>query len=545
MTVQIILLVALAGLSATLAILLFARVRKDRLRVAAIRNMRPEEFSEFLRSNSIGGSILDVARKVSNLLITAFGCNRIVFLRKKRGVLELNYYHGIKGFQRADFRLPFTRELAELLRADYLPRGIDLVQQFLPDRMLDKLRDLGFDTFFPIFWRENLYGIYFIKSSMETRSPSFALLVASLAQSLSAAYHIKWHESKMESLQKQLDQSQKSVSDQEEDETPQVSRFLKLVRHRNTETVVNRLMDSFRGAARVDRLSYLYAGRNTGDTPSAFNHGIVRPRPAASHETFQAVLSAVQDKPLFRLNEVKTASPAVQQWLDEMRKQGLEYVAALPLTSRRAGVLAWGGGEKADAAEKQLQLFKTHAFHLVENAESFEKMEEMSFTDNLTGLANQRYFFRRLYEEINRARRYNRHLALIMFDLDELKYTNDTYGHLAGDAVLKQMGEILRRSIRAIDVVARYGGDEFCVIMPEANADMCLKFMERLQNQIIDSRFVIEGLDEPLHCTVSIGGAVYPEHADDSKKLIFAADMALLKAKESGRNRSLLFTPSG
>lgn len=540
MTIQAILLVALAGLSATLAIILFVRIRSDRLRIAAIKNMRLEEFSDFLKSNSVGGSVVEVARKVSHLLTTAFDCDRIVFVRKKRGLLELNYYHGIKGFQRADFRLSFSPELAQLLRADYLPRNIALVQRFLPERMAARLKHFGFDVFFPIFWRENLYGIYFIRSNLETRSPSFALLVATLAQSLSAAYHIKWHESRTDSLQKQLDQSRR-VSPVDQDRTSEVSRFLKLVKHRNTDTIVSRLMDSFKGAAQVDRLTYLYAARNDGDAPSAFSQGIERPAPAANRETFRAVLSAVKSQPPMRLEELKTGDPAVEQWLGQMRKQGLEYVAALPLTSRRAGVLAWGGGEKTGAAEKQLELFKMHAFHLVENAESFEKMEEMSFTDDLTGLANQRYFFRRLYEEINRARRYNRNLALIIFDLDELKYTNDTYGHLAGDAVLKQMGEILRRSIRAIDVVARYGGDEFCVIMPEADAKMCVKFMERLQTQIINSRFVIEGLDEPLHCTVSIGGAVYPEHADDSKKLIFAADMALLKAKESGRNRSLLY----
>jgi diguanylate cyclase (GGDEF)-like protein len=216
-------------------------------------------------------------------------------------------------------------------------------------------------------------------------------------------------------------------------------------------------------------------------------------------------------------------------------------MSGFPITNRRSGVLAWDGKSKPDEIAGYLRKLSPHTRDLVENAESYERIEAMSYTDSLTGLNNQRYFHKRLSEETSRATRYKRSLGLIIFDLDDLKSINDRFGHLAGDTTLKRLGQILKSSIRAIDIIARYGGDEFCVIMPEADGATCERFMERLKQKISSSKFNIAEADQELHCTISQGAALFPDHASTETELMHVADMALLRAKESGRNTYFLY----
>ncbi len=536
------LIILLGALVVALSALLLTRILGEKREMGAIRRMNLSVFSDFLRANSREGNIQQVAGKVSDLLKTSFGCERIVFLRKKRNVLELNYYHGLDSFNRRDFRVPYHHRLSEELRKDFLPRDIEVLAPLLPDRLNRQLTSLGADVFFPIFWRENLYGIYFIRSTIETRSPSFSVLTASIAQSLSAAYHIKWHESKHDQLKKRLDDVRLVAQKGARGGQLRRNSILKLVKHRNSETIVPKIVSAIKSDLEMKRIAYVYENKGEAALPVMFREGVDSDVDAPDKKVFDEVIGILSDSEPRELAAFIAGHPAVGEWTRQLKAGGLDYIVSFPLSSKRSGIIVWASDEPLQATSRQLGFLKPHTMELVESAESYQKIEEMSFTDNLTGLANQRYFSKRLNEEVSRAERYGRKLALILFDLDQLKIINDKYGHLAGDTILKQMGEILRNSIRSIDIIARYGGDEFCIIMPEADARTCVRFMERFKEEIARSEFLIEGVDGVVRCTASFGGAIFPDHAGQPKMLIHNADMALLKAKESGRNNYLLYS---
>ncbi|HHI02268.1 MAG TPA: GGDEF domain-containing protein, partial [candidate division Zixibacteria bacterium] len=167
--------------------------------------------------------------------------------------------------------------------------------------------------------------------------------------------------------------------------------------------------------------------------------------------------------------------------------------------------------------------------------------KEMSYTDGLTGLYNHRYFQKRLTEELQRASRYGRSLALLILDVDDLKVINDNYGHPAGDILLKSLANILSDSVRSIDLISRYGGDEFCLIMSETSRNRARLSMNRIRSRIASNPLRLEGASDNIQYSVSIGGAVYPVDAESVDDLIKAADKALLQAKAEGRNCSRLF----
>lgn len=168
--------------------------------------------------------------------------------------------------------------------------------------------------------------------------------------------------------------------------------------------------------------------------------------------------------------------------------------------------------------------------------ETLEALRRLATRDQLTGLLNRREFDRILLEEIERSRRFGHDFALILADIDHFKAVNDTRGHPAGDAVLREVGRRFTESVRSVDRVARIGGEEFAIVMLEADAAMARQQAERLRQQIEQQACALpEG--DPRAVTVSLGIAVFPRDGADAAGLVKAADRALYAAKAGGRNR--------
>jgi len=168
---------------------------------------------------------------------------------------------------------------------------------------------------------------------------------------------------------------------------------------------------------------------------------------------------------------------------------------------------------------------------------NMQKSIEMAMTDAVTGLYNRHFLSSHLDTLMGRDNEHHRKVSLLMLDIDKFKLVNDTYGHAAGDEVLKEFARRIRGNIRNIDLAARFGGEEFVVVMPEGNIDYAYYFADRLRKAIADEPFEISGSEQPITVTVSIGLALSGEEHSSSNKLLVAADEALYQAKQNGRNR--------
>lgn len=164
----------------------------------------------------------------------------------------------------------------------------------------------------------------------------------------------------------------------------------------------------------------------------------------------------------------------------------------------------------------------------------YETVEELAITDSLTGLCTRRYFFERLNEELNRSKRHGFKTAFLMLDIDDFKKCNDTYGHLVGDVVLKEIARIIKESVREIDLVARYGGEEFSVILPETDKKGAMLAADRIRKKVEENIF--KAYDENLKISLSGGVAVCPEDGESADDIVEKADKALYNAKSSGKN---------
>lgn len=168
------------------------------------------------------------------------------------------------------------------------------------------------------------------------------------------------------------------------------------------------------------------------------------------------------------------------------------------------------------------------------------QLQEKANRDGLTDLYNHRYFHEHLVREIERVKRYGGVVSFVLADIDFFKKINDTYGHQAGDNVLKEIAQILKNGIRDSDLAARYGGEEFALVLLQTQVEVALQTSERLRIQIAEHPF--SGFFPPLHITASFGVATFPAVSiKEEKDLVEAADQALYQAKKEGRNKVVLY----
>jgi diguanylate cyclase (GGDEF)-like protein len=208
---------------------------------------------------------------------------------------------------------------------------------------------------------------------------------------------------------------------------------------------------------------------------------------------------------------------------------GPEYLGAISI--------ARSGQAFSREEEELLEYLAGQAVVSIENASLHETVERQAVTDELTGLANLRAFTSILDRELERSRRFETPLGLVMVDIDDFKQVNDSYGHQQGDEVLAQVAGVLRDLSRDLDAPARYGGEELAVVLPQTDADGAALLAERM-------REAVEALQIPrvrgrgtLSVTASFGVASVPDAAADPGGLIAAADAALYEAKRAGKNR--------
>lgn len=210
------------------------------------------------------------------------------------------------------------------------------------------------------------------------------------------------------------------------------------------------------------------------------------------------------------------------------------------------GVLNTHRPHKNAFRNADLDLFTSVAEHVavaVEKARILAKSKEDAARDELTKLYNRRFFFESLTKEIKRAKRYNKIFSIVMMDIDHFKSYNDLNGHLQGDNALRQTARIMEENLRGEDIVARFGGEEFILLLPEIDNAHAVTAAEKLRRKIFDAVYSGEDLLPGGRLTASFGVSSFPEDGDEGLQLIDVADKALYMSKSKGRNR--VFSSSG
>ncbi|MFA6281529.1 MAG: GGDEF domain-containing protein [Candidatus Omnitrophota bacterium] len=230
-------------------------------------------------------------------------------------------------------------------------------------------------------------------------------------------------------------------------------------------------------------------------------------------------------------------------FLEEIRYLGEAEIVEPPKLTNAADCLSFSLGNEENiyikTKSKKIYRYQNVLSKMLglcaERVDLYDKFQQLSIYDSLTECYNRRYFTMRLLEEFSRAQKFSLNISFIMTDIDNFKKINDTYGHLVGDVVLKEIAKVIKENVREIDSVARLGGEEFAIIFPETDKTAAIIVAERIRSRI--SQKIIKAFDEVLGVTISAGVASFPQNTLYSDVLMEIADKALYQAKQAGKNQ--------
>ncbi|HEY4977207.1 MAG TPA: diguanylate cyclase [Gaiellaceae bacterium] len=259
-------------------------------------------------------------------------------------------------------------------------------------------------------------------------------------------------------------------------------------------------------------------------------------RPLASSGNFEIALAGLLAAAVFVLVDgglittiQRRLGGALHAWRSTAWLTGLGYNLAMAVLGVVIALI-W-------TYDSWLALFAIAPLALAQRSLTVPRLQEEARIDPKTGLYNARHFGRVFSDELARSIRYGHPLSVLMIDLDLLREINNTYGHLAGDAVLCAVADVFRSQLRHYDVAARFGGEEFSILLPETPVEKALEIAERIRRAVAERSVDVSTSSEPIHATVSIGVASFPSDGSDQNALVHQADLAVYRAKLQGRNR--------
>jgi diguanylate cyclase (GGDEF)-like protein len=363
------------------------------------------------------------------------------------------------------------------------------------------------------------------------------LLVVSIPMRLSLAQHVLDTTAQLRESRMEISQARRRLREIEEFSDALVTVVESAWSVGDRKLGINLLINKFLGHLNAEECVIYLAGEDGGPPQRCYSTGNIKDLDVfdfqANHEIVERVISTgnpfVDNEYSFELKVPFSKDGVnIRSVLCYPLLRGAERIGAVELLNKR--------DRTGFSAEDQefLERIAAPVAVGVRNISMFEQSERLTVTDDLTKLYNYRYLMQYLEAEVKRCLRYKKKVSLLFIDVDGFKRINDTFGHLVGSQALAEMGQVLRHSLRETDVVSRYGGDEFVVVLPETPLPGALVIAERIRKKVEEFEFAANNLN--IRLTVSLGVANCPKHTLTAEGLIKKADAAMYRAKEISKN---------